>query len=215
MELLRDGSPGSSAEVCVSNNSHTDAHTLSPLPCHDKEVYIALYRENTSVNVMTLCLNRHRDIAKHMSGNITGCYSLHMASSEHPLFTLKPHMANLHQDNCQANQLISHVPASECILFTNTKQISLLEVNVGVLNPVGQWNCSHSSPIIMRDERCDLKGNSIIFPRSGHRVQRLDFSHWSDAWSQASKAASQTECTTSSDADVLIKQTGMELSKYD
>lgn len=46
MELLRDGSPGSSAEVRVSNR--TRAHT---------HVYVRF--GNPLVNVRTLCLNRH------------------------------------------------------------------------------------------------------------------------------------------------------------
>lgn len=50
MELLRDGSPGSSAEVCVSNNTHTHAHTHSwqkvyIVPYHESKCYDTLFKQ--------------------------------------------------------------------------------------------------------------------------------------------------------------------------
>lgn len=72
MELLRDGSPGSSAEVCVSNTHiHTHMHTHTSGSRLTKKCELRC--EKPLVNVMTLDLNRHGGISKHMLGNIKEC----------------------------------------------------------------------------------------------------------------------------------------------
>lgn len=108
MELLRDGSPGSSAEVRVSNALDKRTQSVSPLPPPPRHCAV------TRKILIRKCYDTLFKQAQRYSLNICRGVSLGVTStwcvrqSEHPRFALETsRWRNLHLADCRPNRLIS------------------------------------------------------------------------------------------------------------